>query len=262
VTAVILTAVLDPAAEDERLFRSWREDGDVAARDELFERYRPLARRLAARFRRTGDEAEDMQQVACLALVKALDRFDVGRGLRFSSYAVPTILGELKRHLRDTTWALGVPRDLHDLAMRAEATRRRLEASLGRSPTMGELAGGLHASVETTMEACHALATRTAASLDRAWSDEDELGLAALLGAEDPELAAAEHRAQLDGLLRALPARERELLRLRFVEDLTQSQIAERIGVSQMHVSRLLRQSIARLAEVAELAELDADPRG
>jgi RNA polymerase sigma-B factor len=259
VTAVVLSAVRDPAAEDERLFRSWREDGDVAARDELFERYRPLARRLASRFRRTGDDAEDMQQVACLALVKALDRFDVGRGLRFSSYAVPTILGELKRHLRDTTWALGVPRDLHDLAMRAEATRRRLEGSLGRAPTIAELADGLEAGLEVTMEACHALSTRTATSLDRSWSDEDDVGLAVLLGAEDPELDGAEHRAELDGLLRMLPARERELLRLRFAEDMTQSEIAERIGVSQMHVSRLLRQCIARLAELAQAPE---EPRG
>jgi RNA polymerase sigma-B factor len=259
VTAVILTAVSNPAAEDERLFRCWREDGDMAARDELFERYRPLARRLAARFRRTGDDAEDMQQVACLALVKALDRFDLGRGLRFSSYAVPTILGELKRHLRDTTWALGVPRDLHDLAMRAEATRRRLEATLGRAPTMAELADRLEAGLEVTMEACHALSTRTAASLDRSWTDEDEVGLAALLGAEDPELIGAEHRAALDGLVRALPAREQEMLRLRFAEDMTQSQIADRIGVSQMHVSRLLRQSIARLAE---LAEESGEPHG
>jgi RNA polymerase sigma-B factor len=247
-----LTEVRSPAAEDERLFRRWREDGDPTARDELFTRYRPLAKGLALRFRRVGDDADDAQQVACLALVKALNRFDVDRGLRFSSYAVPTILGELKRHLRDTTWALGVPRDLHDLAMRIEATRRRLEGTLGRTPSVAELAEGVGASLETTLEACHALSTRTVASLDRPARDDVDLGLANTLGVEDPGLAGAERRALLDGLIRTLPERERELLRLRFEEDMTQSDIAARIGVSQMHVSRLLRRCIARLEELAD----------
>jgi RNA polymerase sigma-B factor len=246
---VAVTEVRDAAAEDARLFRRWHHEGDAAAREELCVRYLPLARRLARRFGRDGADAEDLMQVACLALVKALERFDVDRGLRFSSYAVPTILGELKRHLRDTTWAISVPRDVHDHAMRIEAARRGLETPLGRPPRVVEIAEAAGVELEEALDALEALAMRTAPSLDQPGPED---GPSPAVSAEDPGLGRAEQRALLDDLVRALPRRERELLRLRFEEDLTQSEIGERLGLSQMHVSRLLRHSLERLRQEAQ----------
>jgi RNA polymerase sigma-B factor len=221
---------------------------------ELVERHLPLARALARRHR-VGDEPfEDVYQVACLALVRAVERFDPARDVAFSSFAVPTITGEIKRHYRDGTWSVRVPRDLHDLLMRVDAAVRTLVRTLGRQPTVGEIARAVGTGDERILEALQAGDARRAVSL-QAPRDEDgpDAGtLADAFGADDAGYDLVEHRLTLERLLCRLPACEREVLRLRFEENLQQAQIGARIGVSQMQVSRMLRRAIHRLREEIE----------
>jgi RNA polymerase sigma-B factor len=242
------------AAEDRRLLERYHRFGDRAARDEIVERFLPLARQLARRYAGAGEPLEDLIQVASLGLVKAVDRFDPKRAVAFSSFAVPTILGELKRHFRDKGWSVRVPRDLQELALRLDRVAEELARELGRAPTPAELAARLQVSEEDVLEAREAAHAYRAVSLDRPRTEEDEgaPSVADAMGGEDPGFSRAEDAATVDQLLRVLAPREREVLRLRFVEDLTQQEIGERIGVSQMHVSRLIRQAIARLGEEAE----------
>jgi RNA polymerase sigma-B factor len=222
--------------------------GDRTARDQLVERHMPLARRLARRYARTPDSAEDLTQVAAIGLIKAVDRFDVDRGLAFSTFAVPTIVGELKRYLRDTSWAVRVPRDLLELAVRSERESARLERQLGRAPSVAELAETMGTTMEAVLEALEAATAHRALSLDapRRSEEEEDGSFADQLGVVDHGLRLAEHRADLGPFLAVLPEREREILRLRFVEDLTQSEIGTQLGISQMHVSRLIRRALAR----------------
>jgi RNA polymerase sigma-B factor len=230
--------------------------GDQAARAALVERFLPLARQLARRYQRGGELLDDLNQVASLGLLKAVDRFDPQRETAFSSFAVPTILGELKRHFRDKGWSVRVPRDLQELAVKLEPTSETLLRELGRVPTLAELAERLDTSVELVLEAREAAAAYRAVSLDRP-RDEDDEGADALgqsVGIDDPGFSVAEDAATVEQLMRVLSDREREVLRLRFVEDLTQAEIGARVGVSQMHVSRILRQAIARLRDAAEEA--------
>jgi len=240
--------------EDRRLLVQYHEGGDAAARDALVERFLPLARQLARRYQRGGEPLDDLVQVASLGLLKAIDRFDPRRETAFSSFAVPTILGELKRHFRDKGWSVRVPRDLQELAVKLEPTSETLLRELGRVPTLLELAERLDTSVELVLEAREAAAAYRAVSLDRPRDDDDEdgAGIADSVGIEDAGFSVAEDAATVERLMRVLSEREREVLRLRFAEDLTQSEIGQRVGVSQMHVSRLIRQSVARLREVAE----------
>jgi RNA polymerase sigma-B factor len=243
--------------EDRRLLERYHQDGDPSARDALIERFLPLARQLARRYQRGSEPLDDLVQVASLGLLKAVDRFDPARETAFSSFAVPTILGELKRHFRDKGWSVRVPRDLQELAVKVDRVGEQISGELGRAPTPAEIAEAIGASTEQVLEAREAAAAYRAVSLDRPRDEEDEdaTGIAESVGVEDPGFSLAEDAATVQRLMRVLTEREREVLRLRFEEDLTQSEIGERVGVSQMHVSRLIRQSIARLREVAEAAE-------
>jgi RNA polymerase sigma-B factor len=241
------------AREDRRLLERYHRAGDRAAREALVERFLPLARQLARRYQRGGEQLDDLVQVASLGLLKAIDRFDPDRQTAFSSFAVPTILGELKRHFRDKGWAVRVPRDLQELAVRVDRVADELAREVGRAPTPAEIAERTGVSSEQVLEAREAAAAYRAVSLDRTRDEDDEEaeGVAATFGVEDPGFGLAEDAATVERLMRVLSDREREVLRLRFREDLTQSEIGQRVGVSQMHVSRIIRGAIARLREAA-----------
>ena len=242
------------AQEDRRLLERYHRQGDPAAREALVTRFLPLARQLARRYQRGGEQLDDLVQVASLGLLKAIDRFDPARETAFSSFAVPTILGELKRHFRDKGWSVRVPRDLQELAVKVDKVADEMGRELGRAPTPAELAERTGTSLEQVLEAREASAAYRAVSLDRPRTEDEEEGesYADAVGAEDPGYRIAEDAATVERLMRVLSDREREVLRLRFAEDLTQSEIGERVGVSQMHVSRLIRQSVARLREAAD----------
>jgi RNA polymerase sigma-B factor len=226
-----------------------RVDSDVHARELLIERYLPLARRLARRYQHTDEPIEDLIQVASIGLLKAVDRFDCTREVMFSSYAVPTILGELNRHFRDRTWSVRVPRDLQELALRVDQTVTRLSLGQRRSPSVAAVAQAVEVSEEQVLEALEAMGAYRASSLDapRSTRDEETESVAESLGSQDQGFDRAEERATLEPLMGRISERERTVLRLRFGDDLTQAEIGERIGVSQMQVSRLIRQALARL---------------
>ena len=229
------------------------QGGDEHARADLIERYMPLARSLALRYRRASEPLDDLIQVASLGLLKAIDRFEPDRPTAFSSFAVPTILGELKRHFRDRGWSVRVPRDLQEMSVRVEKVADTMARQLGRAPTPAEIAEEVGTTTERVLEAREAAGAYRAVSLDRPRDDADEgEGMAEVFGIEDPGFGLAEDAATVERLMTVLGDREREVLRLRFVEDLTQSEIGARVGVSQMHVSRLIRQAIARLRAAAE----------
>jgi RNA polymerase sigma-B factor len=230
--------------------------GDPRAREELIERFLPLAHRLARRYSRFPDSLDDLTQVASLALVKAVDRFSPARGVTFTTFAVPTILGELKRHFRDTGWGVHVPRSLQESSMRVERADAELAAELGRSASVAEVAARVGISTEEALGAMQVRRTSDPLSLDapRAGGPEEGQSYADILGAEDEGLELIEYEATLASSIRQLPARDRRILQMRFGEDLTQSEIAARVGVSQMQVSRILRRSIERLREIADSA--------
>jgi RNA polymerase sigma-B factor len=235
---------------DQRLLERFHRDGDLAARDELIERFIPLARQLASRYSYADEPHDDLVQVACLGLVKAVDRFEPERGSTFVSYAVPTILGELKRHFRDRGWAVHVPRATQELALKVNQAIGVLSTRLGRTPTAKEIAGHVGASTEATLEAMEAATAYDALSLDATPpgdGDDERRSYAETLPTEEQGYELVEIGQMLSGTVRALPDRERAILHLRFARDLTQSEIAERVGVSQMHVSRLLRRSLDKL---------------
>jgi RNA polymerase sigma-B factor len=211
----------------------------------------PLARSLARRVRTSKESQDDLVQVACVGLVKAVDRFDPERGLRFSSFAVPTITGELRRHLRDRTWRLHLPRSLIDVIVALGPVADELSAELQRSPTVDELAERMGVSPDAMLDARQAGAAQHGHSLDEPAHQDGRESLAETLGGEDPELARIERVVVLEGWLADLPELDRGVLSLRFEEDLTQCEIAERFGISQMHVSRLLRRSLERLQALA-----------
>lgn len=245
--------------EDQRLFRAWVGDGDRHARALLIERFLPLARSLARRYERGSEPLEDLVQVASVALVKAIDRYDPARGYAFSSFAVPTIAGELKRHFRDQTWIVRPPRGIQEVTLRVEGALTRLTQQLDRSPTTGELAEAVGVGDEAILEAMQARTARGALSLHAPQGEPgDAMSLQDTLGADDPNLERAEQRAQLDRLMTEVSPRAREMLRMRFEEDMTQAEIGAEIGISQMQVSRILRQTIARLRAVADAATATA----
>jgi RNA polymerase sigma-B factor len=244
--------------EPDVLFRRYHQDGDMDAREALVEHFLPLARSVAGRYRASSEQFDDLFQVASMALIKAVDGFDPDRGLAFSSYAVPTIIGELKRHFRDTGWALHVPRALQERVLAVERSERELSARLGRAPTVEELAraGGL--SAEEVLDALEARAAHDTESIEGARSGADDIPLIDALGDRDERLDLVEERGALSGPMRELTDRERQILKLRFVDDLTQTEIAAEIGVSQMQVSRILRRTLERVRERAD-AEKHAD---
>ncbi|MDP9401148.1 MAG: SigB/SigF/SigG family RNA polymerase sigma factor [Actinomycetota bacterium] len=242
--------------EDRLLFERYLRDGDQRAREELVARFLPLARQLARRYQRAEEPLDDLVQVASLGLIKAIDRFDPERQVAFSSYAVPTILGELKRHFRDRTWSVRVPRDLQELALRVDKVVASLSRDLRRAPSVSEIATAVQVSEEQVLEALEAAGAYRATSLEAPRGGEDEGDtLGDSVGTDEGGFALAEDRATLGRLLTAISPREREVLRLRFEEDMTQAEIGEIIGVSQMQVSRLIRQAVARLRSAADAGE-------
>jgi RNA polymerase sigma-B factor len=226
--------------EERLLFARLRADGSSASRERTFRRYLPLAHGLAARYRCSGEPIEDLEQVAGIGLLNAIDRFDPDRGSAFSSFAVPTILGELRRHFRDRTWAVRVPRRLQELTLRIEPARDELTTELGRPPTIAELAERLDAGEEPILQALELAVTRHAVPPP----DDGDLP-----GRVDDGYARAEDRALLAPLLATLSAEDAEIVLLRFRDDLTQDAIARRVGISQMQVSRVLYRSLGRLRD-------------
>ena len=236
------------------MFERYRRTGDPADREALVMRFLPLAHSLARRYACRSEPFDDLAQVAVVGLLKAVDRFHPERGCAFSSLAVPTITGEIKRYFRDRTWAMKVPRGVHDLAQATRAAELRLEGELGRAPTVAELADRLEIGVEEVLDARAAWTAHSPRSLDQArTSDEpDGEGELELVATEEPGFSVAEDSATLARLLVHLEDREREVVRLRFQEDLTQTEIGARLGYSQMHVSRLIRRAIAQMQSLVE----------
>jgi RNA polymerase sigma-B factor len=246
----------DGRAYEQRLLVHYHVDGDLAAREELVHRFMPLARDLALRYSYADEQFDDLLQVASLGLLKAIDRYEPGRGSKFTSYAAPTILGELKRHFRDKGWAVHVPRDLQERALSVSREREALSKQLRRTPTVKELAAALGRSTEEVLEATEAAGSYEATSLDAPASREEDDGgaLVDMIGQEDRSLALVESREAISHTWSELPELEQEVLRLRFTEDLTQREIGERVGYSQMHVSRLLRRALKRIEHAADAA--------
>lgn len=243
-----------PAARDEVLFGAWRQGLDEQARAELIERYLPLARKLAARYSRSKEPFDDLVQVACVGLIKAVERYDPGQGTPFTAFAVPTILGELKRHFRDTCWTLRVDRRAQERARAVIAAQQALSAG-GRAPTAIEIAQHTGFELDEVLEGLQTALAYSAVSLDgptTAATDGEGTGsvnLGDTVGGTDERLELADDRAALGAAARHLPKLERQVLFLRYGEDLSQREIAERVGISQMHVSRLLRRALHRLRE-------------
>lgn len=237
----------DRDIEQER-FRTLRASGDPSLRDQLVEEYLWLARHGARRFAGRGESADDLLQVASLALVKAVDRFDPELNLRFATFAMPTIVGELRRHFRDRTWSMRVSRRLKDLHLELRTASEELAHALGHPPSVAELADALEITVEEVLEAMEAGATYRTASLDAGpvGSDGNEV---VVPGEDHAELEATSERVALQESLATLSRRDRRVVYLRFYLGLTQAEIAEEIGVSQVHVSRILRSSLARLGD-------------
>jgi RNA polymerase sigma-B factor len=236
--------------EDLRLLERYHSHGDEVAREELIRRFLPLARQLARRYERGDEQLDDLVQVASVGLVKAVERFDPSRGTAFSSFAVPTILGELKRYFRDTGWAVHVPRGMQERALEVNRAVSELSRELGRSPTTAELSSFTGLTHEDVLEAMEAAVAYESVSLEAPRTDDESDssdGVADRIGQEDGGYELAEYAATLAPELRALSERDRLVLELRFGQDMTQSEIAERIGVSQMHVSRLIRRALAQV---------------
>jgi RNA polymerase sigma-B factor len=244
--------------DSQELFVRWQQHHDQRARDELVERFLPLARKLARRYAGAREPFDDLVQVASLGLVKAVDRFDIGRGTAFSSFAVPTILGELKRYFRDLGWSVHVPRGAQELALKVEEAQQQLTSKTGRPPSVPDLAQYLELSIEDVLDALETAGAHHSTSLDAPRDDVDgeSTTLAEAFGEEDKRYEQVDASVTIATAARELSTRERRVLVLRFVEDMTQTQIADEIGVSQMQVSRILRRAVTRLRE---LTQLDAE---
>jgi RNA polymerase sigma-B factor len=231
------------------LFGRWQGHGDETAREEIVRRFMPLARSLARRYGRSSEPFEDLVQVASLGLLKAIDRYDVERGHPFQSFAVPTILGEMRRYFRDSGWAIHVPRGAQERALKVRDAQERLSNETGRAPTVNALAEYLELDIEDVIDALQAIRAYETVSLDapRGGGDDDVVPFGDTLGHDDERYELVELDATVGSALAHLPARDRLVLQLRFVDDLTQTEIAERVGISQMQVSRLLRRSLDQL---------------
>lgn len=244
-----MTATVTGAADLDALFGAARQ-GDSAARDALVEKFLPLVRSLAARYAGRGEPYEDLVQVGSIGLLLAIDRFDPDRGVRFTTYAVPTVVGEIQRHFRDKVWALHVPRGVKDLSVRLTRLVGELSTSTGRTPTVSELADAAGAAEDEVVEALEAASALSVASLQQPIAGPDAEGDATLedaVGDVDPGFARSEDGVTVAVGLAALDERERRIVQLRFHGELSQSEIAAEVGISQMHVSRLLRRSLAAM---------------
>lgn len=254
---------LDALSERELLVRA-REHQDAGAREELITRYLPLVKSLARRFASRGQPVEDLVQVGSIGLIKAIDRFDLERGVELSTYATPTIMGEIKRYFRDKGWAVKVPRALQDLNVKLNRIIEQLTVELRRSPTIAELAAAAQVSEEEVVEALESGRAYSSVSLFSGGNSEDDesLELLDVLGSEEEAYEVFEQRRMLAPAMSRLDPRERLILHLRFFEGMTQTQVAARIGISQMHVSRLIRKSIENLREYMAEDETLAKPAG
>jgi RNA polymerase sigma-B factor len=244
-----------PERSDKELLRRYHELGDLSAREQLIEQYMSLVRSLARRYSYRGEQLEDLVQIGAIGLIKAIDRFDLNRGVELTTYATPNIIGEIKRHFRDRGWAVRVPRGLQELNVQLSRLIEQLTVQLGRSPTIPELAKAASVEEEEVLEALESGRAYSSLSLSSGGgSDEDGGDLDPLesLGEVEHQYEVSEDRAVLAPGFRVLDDRERAILHLRFFEGLTQSQIAQQVGISQMHVSRLIRRSLEKIrAEIA-----------
>jgi RNA polymerase sigma-B factor len=242
-----------PLAQDERtLLARWQRDHDEAAREALVHRYLPAARQLARRYARAHESIDDLAQAATIGLIQAIDRFDLSRDTGLSTYAFPMMAGELKRYLRNTRWMVHMPRGMQERTLEVRKATERLSARLDRSPTPEEIGEATGLEVEEVLEALLAEGARDPASLQAPrHEDDDAVSLADTIGHGDEGFELIDDRAAVAGALRSLPERERRIVELRFGRELTQSEIAARVGVSQMQVSRLLRRAIGRMRIVA-----------
>jgi RNA polymerase sigma-B factor len=245
-----------PAERERRLLRRVHLDGDMRARRQLAEDLLPLARQLARRYADRGEPLDDLVQVACIGVMKSIDGFDIRRPERLASYATPTVLGEIKRHFRDRTWLLRVPRRMQERQVLVAQTRDSLTHRLGRAPAVHEIAATLEASSRDVVAAIETAGARRARSFDEPVGEN--VTLADVLGAVDPEIERAEIRALLGSAFDVLSQREQDILHLRFDEDLSQAEIGHRIGLSQMQVSRLIARSLARVRLQLERRTTDA----
>ena len=236
------------------LFERWQHNKDPRAREHLVQRYMPLARKLAGRYRgQAGEPYDDLLQVASLGLLKAIDRFDPDRGTAFASFAVPTILGYLKRYFRDTGWSAHVPRGVQELALKVKNAEQAISPRCGTSPTADQLALYLEVSVEQVLDGLEAAAAHHATSLEEPYDelDLDSQPLSEVMGGDDPRFELIDASLTIESASTRLSERQRRVLELRFYDELTQNEIAKRIGVSQMQVSRILRDALERLRELA-----------
>ena len=237
---------------DKALLRRYHEEGDLAAREQLIEQYMSLVRSLARRYSYRGEQLEDLVQIGAIGLIKAIDRFDVNRGVELTTYATPNIIGEIKRHFRDRGWSVRVPRGLQELNIQLSRLIEELTVQHGRSPTIPELAKAASVTDEEVLEALESGRAYSSLSLSAGsggHDDDGELDPLESLGTEEHQYEVSEDRAVLAPGFRVLDERERRILHLRFFEGLTQSQIAQQVGISQMHVSRLIRRSLEKIRE-------------
>jgi len=237
--------------DDKILLRRYHEDGDLQAREQLIEQYMSLVRSLARRYSYRGEQLEDLVQIGAIGLIKAIDRFDLERGVELTTYATPNIIGEIKRHFRDKGWSVRVPRGLQELNVQLSRLVEQLTVQYSRSPTIPELAKAAGVEEELVLEALESGRAYTSLSLSvgGGGGDEDDLDPLESLGTEEHQYEVSEDRAVLAPGFKALDERERKILQLRFFDGLTQSQIAQQVGISQMHVSRLIRRSLEKIRE-------------
>ncbi len=233
------------------LFRLYKEKGDEEARDQLIVSHLNLVRFLASKFKNRGEPLDDLVQVGTIGLIKAIDRFDPERGLEFTTYATPTILGEIKRHFRDKGWSIRVPRRLQELSAKVNQATEELTVELQRSPSVEEIAAKLGVSAEEILEAMESSGAYTSVSLEAGGTSEDDEAPALIdrLGSVDEDLDASDDRMVIDDAIRDFSPREQEIVRMRFIDGLTQVEIAKRLGVSQVQVSRLLRRTLRKIQD-------------
>ena len=241
-----------PDRNDRELLRRYHEEGDLAAREQLIEQYMSLVRSLARRYSYRGEQLEDLVQIGAIGLIKAIDRFDLDRGVELTTYATPNIIGEIKRHFRDKGWSVRVPRGLQELNVQLSRLVESLTVQLGRSPTIPELAKAAGVEEESVLEALESGRAYSSLSLSvgsGGGEGDEDLDPMESIGTEEHEFEVSEDRAVLAPGFRVLDDRERKILQLRFFDGLTQSQIAQQVGISQMHVSRLIRRSLEKIRE-------------
>ena len=240
-----------PRIDDKILLRKYHEEGDLHAREKLIEQYMSLVRSLARRYSYRGEQLDDLVQIGAIGLIKAIDRFDLDRGVELTTYATPNIIGEIKRHFRDKGWSVRVPRGLQELNVQLSKLIEQLTVQFGRSPTIPELAKAAGVEEEQVLEALESGRAYSSLSLSSGTTSDGEEDLDPLesIGTEELQYEVSENRAVLAPGFKVLDERERKILQLRFFDGLTQSQIAQQVGISQMHVSRLIRRSLEKIRE-------------